>query len=66
MSVESFYDILGVTENATQDEIKKAYKKKAVKHHPDKGGNEEEFKKISEAYDTLGDEGKKKLRRSKE
>jgi molecular chaperone DnaJ len=60
MSVESFYDILGVTDNATQDEIKKAYKKKAIEHHPDKGGNEEVFKKVSEAYDTLGDEGKRR------
>ena len=60
MSVESFYNILGVNESATQEEIKKAYKKKAVEHHPDKGGNEEEFKKISEAYDTLGDENKRR------
>ena len=36
MSVESFYDILGVTESSSQDEIKKAYKKMAVKYHPDK------------------------------
>jgi molecular chaperone DnaJ len=60
MSVESFSDILGVGETATQEEIKKAYKKKAVEHHPDKGGNEEEFKKISQAYDTLGDENKRR------
>lgn len=59
MSVESFYDILGVSDNATQDEIKKAYKKKAIEHHPDKGGNEDVFKKVSEAYDTLGDESKR-------
>lgn len=55
----NFYEILGVNENATQDEIKKAYRKLAVKHHPDKGGSEELFKKISEAYDTLGDESKR-------
>ena len=60
MSVESFYDILGVAENATNDEIKKAYKKKAIEHHPDKGGDEEVFKKISQAYDTLGDENKRR------
>jgi molecular chaperone DnaJ len=60
MSVESFYDILGVTESSSQDEIKKAYKKKAVEHHPDKGGDEEVFKKISQAYDTLGDENKRR------
>ena len=58
--METFYDILGVNDTATQDEIKKAYRKKAVESHPDKGGNEETFKKISEAYDTLGDEQKRK------
>jgi molecular chaperone DnaJ len=59
MSSETYYDILGVKETATQDEIKKAYRKLAVEHHPDKGGNEEKFKKISEAYDTIGDETKR-------
>ena len=39
---------------------KKAYRKLAVKHHPDKGGSEDTFKKISEAYDTIGDEVKRK------
>lgn len=58
--METFYSVLGVNENATQDEIKKAYRKLAVEHHPDKGGNEETFKQISEAYDTLGDETKRK------
>ena len=57
--MENYYSVLGVSENATQDEIKKAYKKLAVQHHPDKGGNEETFKKISEAYETLGDSEKK-------
>lgn len=50
---ENLYEILGVSETATQDEIKKAYKKLAVKYHPDKGGSEEMFKKISGAYDQL-------------
>jgi molecular chaperone DnaJ len=50
---------LGVNENASQDEIKKAYRKLAVEHHPDKGGDENKFKKISEAYDTIGDENKR-------
>ena len=59
MSSETFYNVLGVNENATQDEIKKAYRKLAIEHHPDKGGSEEKFKKISEAYDTLGDENKR-------
>jgi len=57
--MESFYDILGVGENATSDEIKKSYRKLAMEHHPDKGGDAEMFKKISEAYDTLSDEGKR-------
>ena len=57
--MEDFYQILGVNQNATQDEIKKAYRKLAVEHHPDKGGDENKFKKISEAYDTIGDENKR-------
>jgi molecular chaperone DnaJ len=60
MNTETYYSILGVDENATQDQIKKAYRKLAVEHHPDKGGNEELFKNISVAYDTLGDENKRK------
>jgi DnaJ-class molecular chaperone len=57
--MEDFYQILGVNENAPQVEIKKAYRKLAVEHHPDKGGDENKFKKISEAYDTIGDENKR-------
>jgi molecular chaperone DnaJ len=60
MNPENYYDILGVTETATQDDIKKAYRKLAKENHPDKGGNEELFKKISVAYDTIGDENKRK------
>lgn len=58
--MDNYYEILGVNENATQEEIKKAYRKKAVEHHPDKGGSEEVFKKIASAYDVLGDENKRK------
>lgn len=54
-----YYTTLGVSKNATQEEIKKAYKKLAIKHHPDKGGDQEKFKEISSAYDTLGDENKR-------
>jgi molecular chaperone DnaJ len=60
MGTENFYQVLGVDENATQDDIKKSYRKKAIEHHPDKGGNEETFKKISEAYDVLGNEDKRR------
>ena len=48
-----YYSILGVDQTASADEIKRAYRKKAAQHHPDRGGNEEEFKRIQEAYDTL-------------
>jgi molecular chaperone DnaJ len=58
--LENFYQILDVPETATQEEIKKAYRKKAIESHPDKGGDEEVFKKISEAYDVLGNEGKRR------
>lgn len=54
-----YYQILGVKEEAAQEEIKLAYRKLAAKHHPDKGGNTSEFQKISQAYDTLGDERKR-------
>jgi DnaJ-class molecular chaperone len=51
---------LGVEENATQEEIKTAYRNLAKKHHPDKGGSEEMFKKISEAYEHIGDENRRR------
>lgn len=58
--MEDLYGILGVEKTATQDDIKKAYRNLSKKHHPDVGGNEEEFKKISSAYGTLSDEQKRK------
>jgi len=64
MDFKDYYKILGVTKNATQDEIKKVYRKLAVKHHPDKNagnkGAEEKFKAISEAYSVLSDVEKRK------
>lgn len=53
------YQTLGVDKNASQAEIKKAYRSQAKKHHPDKGGDEAEFKKINEAYEILGNEQKR-------
>lgn len=55
------YDILGVSSTATENEIKKAYRKKAVTCHPDKGGDTEEFKKINKAYEILSNSEKRKL-----
>lgn len=59
MSKRDYYEVLGVSKNATSDEIKKAYRKLAKEHHPDKGGDEATFKEISEAYDVLSDSNKK-------
>ena len=53
------YQTLGVTPQADQKEIKTAYRKLAGKHHPDKGGDQEEFKKVQKAYETLSDPQKR-------
>ncbi|OGF68591.1 molecular chaperone DnaJ [Candidatus Giovannonibacteria bacterium RIFCSPHIGHO2_02_FULL_44_31] len=56
---KDYYEILGVQRNASKDEIKKAFRKLAHKHHPDKGGKENDFKEINEAYQVLSDEKKR-------
>ena len=54
-----YYQILGVDKNASQDDIKKAYRKLASKHHPDKGGDHTKFQEIQAAYSTLSDPQKR-------
>lgn len=57
----SYYDLLGVSKTSSQQEIKKAYRKLALKNHPDKGGKEEDFKEINKAYEVLSDAKQKEL-----
>mgnify|MGYP003952325735 CR=1 FL=1 len=60
---EDYYEILGISKNATAAEIKKAYRKKAIEYHPDKNPNDKaagaNFKKAAEAYEVLGDQEKR-------
>lgn len=63
---EEYYSLLDINKNASQEDIKKAYRKKALKHHPDRNPdnreqNEQIFKKISEAYDVLSNDEKRKI-----
>jgi len=58
---DKFYNLLGVEKKATHAQIKKAYHKKALKEHPDKGGDPEKFKEITAAYDALIDADKREI-----
>jgi hypothetical protein len=55
-SSKDYYSILGADEDATRSEIERLYKRRAVEHHPDRGGDEEEMKALNEAYGVLKDE----------
>jgi DnaJ family protein A protein 2 len=57
--MSDYYAILGVDKDSSTEDIKQSYKKLAMKHHPDKGGDSDTFKKISEAYETLSDPHKR-------
>lgn len=57
----NYYETLGLNRGASSDEVKKAYRSMAMKHHPDRGGNEQKFKEIEEAYRTLSDPQKKQM-----
>ncbi|MFZ1258768.1 MAG: molecular chaperone DnaJ [Candidatus Saccharimonas sp.] len=60
MAKRDYYEVLGVAKTASADEIKKAFRKAAVLHHPDKeGGSEEKFKEVNEAYEVLKDQQKR-------
>ena len=56
-----YYDLLGVPKTATEQEIKKAYRKKALKEHPDKGGDPEKFKELTAAYEVISDREKREI-----
>jgi DnaJ family protein A protein 2 len=58
--MSDLYECLGVNRSASLEEIRSAYKSRALIHHPDRGGNEEEFKKIQEAHEVLSDEGRRR------
>src|SRR3989338_1823008 len=60
-ATKDYYNVLGVSRNATQDDIKRAFRKLAHKYHPDKGGTDEsKFKEITEAYSVLSDDKKRR------
>lgn len=59
MAKRDYYEVLGVKKDASADELKKAFRKAAIEHHPDRGGDEAKFKEINEAYEVLKDSSKR-------
>ena len=59
MAKRDYYEVLGIGKSASADEIKKAFRKKAVEFHPDRGGDENKFKEVNEAYEVLKDTSKR-------
>lgn len=59
MSKRDYYELLGLDKDASNDEIKKTFRRLAVKHHPDQGGDETKFKELNEAYEVLKDSSKR-------
>lgn len=61
VDTNKYYELLGVDKKATTEEIRKAFRKKALKEHPDKGGDPEKFKEVTAAYEVLSNPEKRQL-----
>src|SRR5579871_3200756 len=59
MAKRDYYEVLGVGKDASADEIKKSFRRLAVEYHPDRGGDEDKFKEVNEAYEVLKDSSKR-------